>query len=67
MTDNKQEIQTYMIDLGVKARNASAVLAAVESKVKNDALFAIADELLVQTDSLKTENAKDLLAFSDDR
>ncbi|MCL4109968.1 UNVERIFIED_CONTAM: hypothetical protein GTU68_038185 [Idotea baltica] len=49
-----------MNELGVKARKASAVLAAVESKLKNDALFAIADELIAQSEILKTENAKDL-------
>jgi len=47
MTDTTQ-IQSYMTDLGTKARKASAVLAAVEAKVKNDALYAIADELVTQ-------------------
>ena len=60
--DTKEQIQSYMTDLGKKARQASAVLAAVEAKVKNDALFAIADELIAQTDVLKQENAKDLVA-----
>ncbi|MEH6457071.1 MAG: glutamate-5-semialdehyde dehydrogenase, partial [Cocleimonas sp.] len=60
--DTNQQIQTYMTDLGVKARKASAVLSAVESKIKNDALNAIADELVAQTATLKTENAKDLQA-----
>ena len=63
--DTNKQIQTYMTDLGVKARRASAVLAAVESKIKNDALHAIADELIAQSDSLKTENAKDLQAGTD--
>lgn len=57
-----QDITNYMTDLGVKARQASAILAAVESKVKNDALNAIANNLLSETESLKVENAKDLSA-----
>ena len=63
MTQNKQQqIQHYMIGLGQKAREASAVLAAVESKIKNDALNAIANELVANTETLKSENAKDLAA-----
>ncbi len=58
----KQDINIYMQELGIKARKASAVLAAVESKTKNDALHAIADKLIAQTELLKTENAKDLEA-----
>jgi len=56
----KQDINVYMQELGIKARKASAILAAVESKTKNDALHAIADKLIAQTELLKTENAKDL-------
>lgn len=58
----QQDIKYYMNQLGLKAREASAVLAAVESKVKNDALHAIADRLIEQCETLKTENAKDLQA-----
>ncbi len=57
-----QEIKEYMRDLGLKARKASSTLAAVESKQKNDALNAIADRLIAQSEALKTENAKDLQA-----
>jgi len=56
------DIKTYMQDLGKKARAASTILAAVESKQKNDALIAIADRLIEQSETLKTENAKDLQA-----
>ncbi len=65
MTEKKtmdQEIKEYMRDLGLKARKASSTLAAVESKQKNDALNAIADRLLEQSELLKAENAKDLQA-----
>ncbi len=57
-----QEIKTYMQALGKKARVASSVLAAVESKQKNEALIAIAERLLDQANTLKTENEKDLEA-----
>ncbi len=57
-----QDIKKYMHDLGRKARKASSTLAAVESKQKNDALHAIADNLIEQSEVLKTENAKDLQA-----
>ncbi|MEB8432201.1 glutamate-5-semialdehyde dehydrogenase [Cocleimonas sp. KMM 6892] len=58
----KQDINVYMQELGIKARKASSTLAAVESKTKNDALHAIADKLIANTETLKTENAKDLEA-----
>lgn len=51
-----------MRELGKKAREASSTLAAVESKQKNDALHAIADRLIEQSETLKAENAKDLRA-----
>ena len=63
MTQNKDnDIATYMTLMGVNARKASAVLAAVESQLKNDALDKIADELIAQSETLKVENAKDLAA-----
>ena len=67
MTKNKDQhtihdISRYMTELGINARKASAVLAAVESHLKNNALHTIADELIAQRETLKTENAKDLLA-----
>ena len=57
-----KDIKKYMYELGHKAREASGVLAAVETKIKNDALNAIADRLLQQRETLKAENAKDLQA-----
>ena len=60
-----QDIKQYMHELGRKARHASGVLAAVETKIKNDALNAIADRLLQQRETLKAENAKDLQAGKD--
>ena len=60
-----QDIKQYMHELGRKARQASGVLAAVETKIKNDALSAIADRLLHQRETLKAENAKDLQAGKD--
>ncbi len=62
MNDTVINIKSYMQTLGKKAREASSVLAAVESKQKNDALHAIADRLLEKAETLKAENAKDLTA-----
>ena len=61
----KQDIKYYMHELGRKAREASSVLAAVESAQKNAALEAIAKQLLEQSETLKIENAKDLQAGKD--
>lgn len=60
-----EDIKTYMQELGSRARTASSILAAVESKQKNDALHAIADHLLAQAENLKSENEKDLQAGKD--
>ena len=59
------DVKKYMQDLGRKARKASSILAAVDSKQKNDALNAIADRLIEQSYNLKIENAKDLQAGKD--
>ena len=58
----EQNIQAYMQQLGEQARAASTQLAAIESKQKNAALLAIAERLIEQADTLKTENTKDLKA-----
>jgi glutamate-5-semialdehyde dehydrogenase len=60
-----QSIKQYMQTLGKTAREASIVLAATEAQQKNDALHAIADQLVKQASELKTENAKVLQAGKD--
>jgi len=60
-----QNIKQYMQTLGKTAREASIVLAATEAQQKNDALDAIADQLIEQASVLKVENAKDLQAGKD--
>jgi glutamate-5-semialdehyde dehydrogenase len=56
------DLATYMNDLGEAARAASRVLAAAETRVKNQALLAIADDVDACRDVLKTANAEDLSA-----
>lgn len=56
------DIKKYMQDLGEKAKTAASLLAAAESKQKDDALIAIAERLLNEAEMLKVENAKDLQA-----
>ena len=60
-----QNIKQYMQTLGKTAREASIVIAATEAQQKNDALDAIADQLIEQASVLKVENAKDLQAGKD--
>jgi len=60
-----QDIKQYMQDVGIRARTASSILAAAESKQKNDALHKIADTILEQREHLQSENAKDLQAARD--
>ncbi len=59
------DLRNYIRTLGRQARKASSILAAAESKLKNDALHAIANALIADKDSLKSENAKDLQAGKD--
>lgn len=54
------DIDSYMSDLGQRARQASRALAAADSGVKNAALNAIADDLNTSRELLMAENAKDM-------
>ncbi len=56
------DINSYMTDLGKRARAASRVLAAANTGTKDTALNAIADDLDKNRDLLMTENRKDLEA-----
>lgn len=57
-----KNVEQLMRELGVAARAAGRVMAAVESGQKNQALMAIADRLQAQSALLQSENAKDLTA-----
>jgi glutamate-5-semialdehyde dehydrogenase len=54
------DVKAYMVDVGQAARKASAEMAAVSTKQKNDALLAIADILDQSRVDLGVENDKDL-------
>ncbi len=56
------DIKKYMSELGAKARAASRVLSRMTTADKNTALLAMADALEAQSEHLKAENAKDLVA-----
>jgi len=56
------DVAAYMKVLGGKARLASRQLAAANTRVKNDALHAIADDLDDQRDSLMASNQRDMEA-----
>ena len=59
MTDSL-DVKAYMAELGRNARQASRVIAATPTGVKNQALLAIADALDNARATLTTENQKDL-------
>ena len=60
-----QEVKTYMIAIGEKARTASRLVGRADTAVKNRALVNIAKRLEADEQALVTENAKDLAAARD--
>ncbi len=56
------DVAAYMKALGAKARLASRQLAAANTRVKNDALHAIADDLDDRRSALMAENTRDMEA-----
>ena len=54
------DIKDYMQTLGIQAKSASQVLSSAKTKVKNDALLAIADEIRRSILTLKQQNGLDL-------
>ncbi len=57
-----QDVKTYMLAGGEKARSTSRLIGRAETAAKNRALLAIANRLEAGTDALVNENAKDLEA-----
>ena len=57
-----ENVAAYMQSIGAQAKQAAQVLAKVETKIKNEALLHIADNLLAKAEWLKAENTKDLAA-----
>jgi glutamate-5-semialdehyde dehydrogenase len=57
-----EDVSAYMRDLGVRARQASRMLAAADTAAKNAALNAIADALDRVRATLIAENCRDLEA-----
>jgi glutamate-5-semialdehyde dehydrogenase len=56
------DIKAYMQQLGEQAKSASRKIASADTNAKNNALLAMADELMSQQSQLIEENAKDLAA-----
>ena len=56
------DIQGYMSDVGHAAREASRAIGKALTGQKNQALEAIADQIMAQSDVLKKANALDLVA-----
>jgi glutamate-5-semialdehyde dehydrogenase len=57
---NAPNISEYTHTLGLQAKNASALMAAASTAVKNKALRRLAALLLENTEALQVDNAKDL-------
>lgn len=55
-----------LYEMGRKAQEAAHVLAQASTKLKNDALLAIAKELRVEKDFIIAENTKDLAKAKED-
>ncbi len=51
---------TYLVDIGIKAKEASKVLSVASSETKNNALRAIAQSLKENAEKIISENKKDL-------
>lgn len=60
MTAQSFDVAAYMQSVGTKAKQASAVLAAADTKTKNHALTAIKSVLLNQKDHVLAANAIDV-------
>ncbi len=64
--DQQQSLEQYMQQLGAQAREASAILANAAPAQKNQALLAIADEIMNQSEQLKQANDIDLRQGKED-
>jgi glutamate-5-semialdehyde dehydrogenase len=58
--DQSADVIAYMLDLGLRARAASRVIARADSGCKNSALEAIASAIVADCSALESANAKDL-------
>jgi glutamate-5-semialdehyde dehydrogenase len=65
MAMTKPQLEQYAQSLGQAARRAGRVLAVSQGRLRNEAIRAIAEELLGCTEALVAENAKDLTVGSE--
>ena len=61
-TIQKEDIPSYMLDLGERAKKASKYLANANTAAKNTALNAIADAIIANQQTLIEANSLDLVA-----
>jgi len=59
---SQMNIETYMEDIGQRARAASRILAKTTTQAKNSALMAMADAIFARRALLREANGKDLEA-----
>lgn len=57
-----EQFDSYLIELGSKAKDASKILRKASQQAKNDALLKMADRLIEEQDKILKANQKDLEA-----
>ncbi len=62
MSTTITDVATYMLSVGEKARAASRILAAADTRTKNHALSCIKEALIANKAAILSENAKDVSA-----
>ncbi len=55
-------MNNYILEMGSKAKEASKILAGIDTRTKNRALMSVVDALLENLELIKEENGKDLKA-----
>lgn len=55
-------MESYILEIGKKAKEASKILAGIDTRTKNKALMSVVDALLENMELIKDENRKDLEA-----
>ncbi|WP_320045766.1 glutamate-5-semialdehyde dehydrogenase [uncultured Ilyobacter sp.] len=55
-------MDNYILEIGKKSKEASKILASIDTRTKNRALMSVVDALLENVELIKEENKKDLKA-----
>ncbi len=61
ITSTEQNLEPYMQQLGIQAKQSSIALSSAEPSLKNNALLTIAEFILNNKDEIQAENTKDMV------